>query len=202
MTREKIKIRKIENIAARQVTFSKRRRGLFKKAHELAVLCDADVGLIVFSSTNKLYEFSSTSNMMEIFGKYIWHPKNARKHSQPAPDSTEGVSSARLRKEIADNKKLLRFGEKIMEEIRQLQQKGDRLVEQNELLKQQVAEMMTIKGDERARALTFGDAPQEGGPRPPSPPCGPFAAAVGSSGGGPLECDGNSFDVSLKLGSF
>ncbi|CAA6659495.1 unnamed protein product [Spirodela intermedia] len=60
MTREKIKIRKIENIAARQVTFSKRRRGLFKKAHELAVLCDADVGLIVFSSTNKLYEFSST----------------------------------------------------------------------------------------------------------------------------------------------
>ncbi|CAA7395811.1 unnamed protein product [Spirodela intermedia] len=60
MAREKIKIRKIENTAARQVTFSKRRRGLFKKAQELAILCDVDVGLIVFSSTGKLYDFSST----------------------------------------------------------------------------------------------------------------------------------------------
>nr|GEZ40876.1 MADS-box protein AGL24-like [Tanacetum cinerariifolium] len=59
MAREKIKIKKIDNITARQVTFSKRRRGLLKKAQELAVLCDADVGLIVFSATGKLYEYSS-----------------------------------------------------------------------------------------------------------------------------------------------
>ena len=60
MVREKIKIMKIEKTAARQVTFSKRRRGLFKKAQELAVLCDVEVGLIVFSSTGKLHDFSST----------------------------------------------------------------------------------------------------------------------------------------------
>ena len=60
MVREKRKIRKIEKTAARQVTFSKRRRGLLKKAEELAVLCDVRVGLIVFSSTGKLYEYSST----------------------------------------------------------------------------------------------------------------------------------------------
>lgn len=60
MTRKKIKIKKIDNIAARQVTFSKRRRGLFKKAEELAVLCDADVALIVFSSTGKLFDFASS----------------------------------------------------------------------------------------------------------------------------------------------
>jgi len=60
MTRAKIKIKKIDNITARQVTFSKRRRGLFKKAEELSVLCDADVGLIVFSSTGKLFEYSSS----------------------------------------------------------------------------------------------------------------------------------------------
>jgi len=60
MTRAKIKIKKIDNITARQVTFSKRRRGLFKKAEELSVLCDADVGLIVFSSTGKLFDYSSS----------------------------------------------------------------------------------------------------------------------------------------------
>lgn len=60
MARAKIKIRKIDNITARQVTFSKRRRGLLKKAEELSVLCDADVALIIFSSTGKLYEYSSS----------------------------------------------------------------------------------------------------------------------------------------------
>lgn len=60
MAREKIKIKKIDNITARQVTFSKRRRGLIKKADELSVLCDAEVALIIFSATGKLFEFSSS----------------------------------------------------------------------------------------------------------------------------------------------
>ncbi|CAN1284596.1 MADS-box transcription factor 57 [Linum perenne] len=60
MGRGKIVIRKIEDSTSRQVTFSKRRSGLIKKAKELSVLCDAQVGLIVFSTTDKLYEFSST----------------------------------------------------------------------------------------------------------------------------------------------
>ncbi|KAE8701143.1 hypothetical protein F3Y22_tig00110548pilonHSYRG00344 [Hibiscus syriacus] len=59
MAREKIQIRKIDNNTARQVTFAKRRRGLFKKAEELAILCDADVALIIFSSTGKLFEYAS-----------------------------------------------------------------------------------------------------------------------------------------------
>lgn len=61
MGRGKIEIKKIENINSRQVTFSKRRAGLLKKAKELSVLCDAEVGVIIFSSTGKLYEFSSSS---------------------------------------------------------------------------------------------------------------------------------------------
>ncbi|RRT77955.1 hypothetical protein B296_00011066 [Ensete ventricosum] len=44
-----------------RVRFSKRRSGLFNKAFELAVLCDADVVLLVFSPGGKLYEFSSVS---------------------------------------------------------------------------------------------------------------------------------------------
>ena len=58
MGRGKIVIRKIDNSTSRQVTFSKRRKGLIKKAKELAILCDAEVGLVIFSSTGKLYEFA------------------------------------------------------------------------------------------------------------------------------------------------
>lgn len=60
MGRGKIEIKKIENLNSRQVTFSKRRAGLLKKANELAVLCDAEIAVIVFSNTGKLYEFSSS----------------------------------------------------------------------------------------------------------------------------------------------
>ncbi|KAL9328563.1 hypothetical protein ACSQ67_003566 [Phaseolus vulgaris] len=66
MAREKIQIRKIDNATARQVTFSKRRRGLFKKAEELSVLCDADVALIIFSSTGKLFEYSNSRSFFSI----------------------------------------------------------------------------------------------------------------------------------------
>ena len=60
MGRGKMEIKRIDNATSRQVTFSKRRSGLFKKAKELAILCDAEVGLIVFSSTGRLYDFAST----------------------------------------------------------------------------------------------------------------------------------------------
>ncbi|KAG6532136.1 MADS-box protein AGL42-like [Zingiber officinale] len=42
MVRGKMQMRRIENLASQQVTFSKHRRGLLKKAFELSVLCDAE----------------------------------------------------------------------------------------------------------------------------------------------------------------
>ncbi|KAK2990939.1 hypothetical protein RJ640_020916 [Escallonia rubra] len=59
MARGKIQIKKIENSTNRQVTYSKRRSGLFKKASELSVLCDAQVSIIMISSTRKLQEYIS-----------------------------------------------------------------------------------------------------------------------------------------------
>jgi hypothetical protein len=52
-------MRRIEDTTSRQVTFSKRRGGLFKKARELSVLCDAEVALLVFSTSTRarLYHF-------------------------------------------------------------------------------------------------------------------------------------------------
>ncbi|XP_038905098.1 agamous-like MADS-box protein AGL15 isoform X3 [Benincasa hispida] len=69
MGRGKIEIKRIENANSRQVTFSKRRAGLLKKAQELAILCDAEVAVIIFSNTGKLFEFSS-SGMKHTLARY------------------------------------------------------------------------------------------------------------------------------------
>ena len=66
MGRGKVELKKIENKINRQVTFTKRRNGLLKKAYELSILCDAEVALIVFSTGGKLYEFSSSSRHVSI----------------------------------------------------------------------------------------------------------------------------------------
>eukprot|EP00250_Pteridium_aquilinum_P021497 c25145_g2_i1 orf=217-1074(+) len=67
-------IRRIENKTSRQVTFSKRRSGLLKKAWELSVLCEASLAVIIFSPTGKLYEFASP-NMMKVVERYMTFSK-------------------------------------------------------------------------------------------------------------------------------
>ncbi|CAH9101921.1 unnamed protein product [Cuscuta epithymum] len=59
--RQKIEIKTIQNHASRQVTFSKRRAGIFKKAAELSVLCGAQVAVIVFSPKGKVFTFGDPS---------------------------------------------------------------------------------------------------------------------------------------------
>ncbi|GAV46985.1 hypothetical protein ZYGR_0C00270 [Zygosaccharomyces rouxii] len=59
MGRRKIEIQPIHEERNRTVTFIKRKAGLFKKAHELAVLCQVDVAVIILGSNNTFYEFSS-----------------------------------------------------------------------------------------------------------------------------------------------
>nr|AFM77907.1 MADS-box protein SVP [Brassica napus] len=128
MAREKIQIRKIDNATARQVTFSKRRRGLFKKAEELSVLCDADVALIVFSSTGKLFEFCSSS-MREVLERHNLQSKNLEKLDQPSLELqlVENSDHALLSKEIAEKSHRLRQmrGEELqglnIEELQQLE---------------------------------------------------------------------------------
>ncbi|NP_001311309.1 TDR6 transcription factor [Solanum lycopersicum] len=80
MGRGKIEIKKIENSTNRQVTYSKRRNGIFKKAKELTVLCDAKISLIMLSSTRKYHEYTSpnttTKKMIDQYqsalGVDIW----------------------------------------------------------------------------------------------------------------------------------
>jgi hypothetical protein len=59
MGRGSVEMKKMENRVNRRVTFSKRRRGFLEKAHELAVLCGAELAVIIFSESGKLFEYSN-----------------------------------------------------------------------------------------------------------------------------------------------
>ena len=67
MGRVRLQIKKIENTTNRQVTFSKRRNGLIKKAYELSVLCDVDVALIMFSPSGRPSFFSGNKRFAHFY---------------------------------------------------------------------------------------------------------------------------------------
>ncbi|KFY64582.1 hypothetical protein V497_01677 [Pseudogymnoascus sp. VKM F-4516 (FW-969)] len=82
MGRRKIEIKAIKDDRNRSVTFLKRKGGLFKKAHELSVLCSVDVAVIIFGNNKKLYEYSS-SDIGEILQRHNFYG-GANEHKGPS----------------------------------------------------------------------------------------------------------------------
>ncbi|KAG6519728.1 hypothetical protein ZIOFF_023235 [Zingiber officinale] len=84
MGRGKIEIKRIENSTNRQVTFSKRRNGIIKKAREISILCEAQVSVVIFSSSGKMSEYCSPSTtlpkVLERYqtnsGEKLWDAKH------------------------------------------------------------------------------------------------------------------------------
>ncbi|KAF8012210.1 hypothetical protein BT93_I0367 [Corymbia citriodora subsp. variegata] len=220
MAREKIQIKKIANATARQVTFSKRRRGLFKKAEELSVLCDADVALIIFSSSGKLFEYCSSS-MKEILERHHLQSKNLEKLDQPSLELqlVENSNYSRLSKEVADKSHQLRQmrGEELqglnIDELQQLEKsleagltcviekKGEKIMKEITDLQQKGAKLMEenkklkqqvteISGQKNA---TDSEIINEEGVSSES-----VTNICNSSSGPPQEDDCS--DISLKLG--
>ncbi|KAE8677466.1 Agamous-like MADS-box protein AGL15 [Hibiscus syriacus] len=139
MGRGKIEIKRIENANSRQVTFSKRRAGLLKKAKELAILCDAEVAVIIFSNTGKLFEYSS-SGMKKTFSRY-------NKCLQGSPE----IPLMEHKAEKQDSKET----ENLKDEVAKLQMKQLQLLGKNltsmslkelEVLEQQLSEgLLSVK---------------------------------------------------------
>ncbi|GLJ23977.1 hypothetical protein SUGI_0456070 [Cryptomeria japonica] len=96
MGRGKVQLKMIENRINRQVTFCKRKNGLLKKAWELSVLCDAEVALIIFSNSGKLYEFANTRDEK---GRFI----NRKKDGHDSPSKVDRDLQA---KEATNNQNL------------------------------------------------------------------------------------------------
>ncbi|KAL2477657.1 MADS-box domain-containing protein [Forsythia ovata] len=78
--RQRVNMARMENESNLQVTFSKRRAGLFKKASELSTLCGVDIGLIVFSPGEKAFSFGHP-NINAICDRFL-----SQNNAPPPPD--------------------------------------------------------------------------------------------------------------------
>nr|APP89658.1 APL3 [Panicum virgatum] len=133
MGRGPVQLRRIENKINRQVTFSKRRNGLLKKAHEISVLCDAEVALIVFSTKGRLYEYSSHESMEGILERYQRYSFEERAVLDPsiADQANWGDEYGRLKTKLDALQKSQRqlLGEQLdsltIKELQQLEQQLD-----------------------------------------------------------------------------
>ncbi|XP_027108199.1 MADS-box protein SOC1 isoform X1 [Coffea eugenioides] len=160
MVRGKTQMRRIENATSRQVTFSKRRNGLLKKAFELSVLCDAEVALIIFSPRGKLYEFGSSS-MKEIIERYQKHAKDVRANNPSAEQNMQQLKqeTASMVKKIelleASKRKLLGEGlvSCTVEELQQLERQLERSVNCIRARKMQVFQEQIEKLKEKEKVL-------------------------------------------------
>ena len=97
MGRKKIKIQPIKGERNRSATFLKRKAGLFKKAHELAVLTDSDVAVLVFNRNGKLAEFCS-GNIEEFLLRYTEYSGTVERRG---PEHFAGLDDQALEQERA-----------------------------------------------------------------------------------------------------
>ncbi|CAN0929206.1 Agamous-like MADS-box protein AGL70 [Linum grandiflorum] len=167
MGRRKVELKRIDDKSSRQVTFSKRRKGLIKKAAEISVLCDVHLALAVFSPAGRLFDFSSGDSFSKIVSRY----KSLTE--EVAPDDTEdtdnefaGISPTGLleiiqryvvddaaedqltvnnlvqlenRVGLALTKIKERKMQLMLEPLQTLQEQENKLREENEQLKEQIA---------------------------------------------------------------
>ncbi|XP_026443088.1 floral homeotic protein PMADS 1-like [Papaver somniferum] len=130
MGRAKIEIKYIENSAYRQASYSKRRSGITKKATELTVLCDAQVCVVMFSSTGKLHEYVSPSTTLkEFFDRYqretrvdLWAAEQEALQEELRAQQEIG---RRLKKEISQRTGQDDLSELSIEELRGLEENLD-----------------------------------------------------------------------------
>ncbi|XP_010417244.2 PREDICTED: agamous-like MADS-box protein AGL61 [Camelina sativa] len=116
--RQKIPMVKIKKESHRQVTFSKRRAGLFKKASELCTLCGAEIGIIVFSPAKKPFSFGHPS-VESLLDRYLSRNNiSLAQTQQPQGNSAAGcelnMQLTQILSEVEDEKKK----GQAMEEIR------------------------------------------------------------------------------------
>ncbi|XP_076883317.1 agamous-like MADS-box protein FUL-L [Bidens hawaiensis] len=161
MGRGRVQLKRIENKISRQVTFSKRRTGLLKKAHEISVLCEADVALIVFSTKGKLFEYSTHSSMEAILERYERYSYAEKLLTGPEAE-TQGswtLESSKLRTKIDVLEKNIRHygGEDLeplnLRELQSVEQQLDTALKRIRTRKNQVMHESILELHKKERAL-------------------------------------------------
>ncbi|KAL0002603.1 hypothetical protein SO802_016384 [Lithocarpus litseifolius] len=165
MVRGKTQMRRIENATSRQVTFSKRRNGLLKKAFELSVLCDAEVAIIIFSPRGKLYEFASFS-MQETIERYRRHTKDTQTNNKSIEQNMQHLKheAATMMKKIehleVSKRRLLGegLGTCSLEELQQIEEQLERSVSSIRARKAQVFKEQIEQLKEKEKVLAAENA--------------------------------------------
>ncbi|XP_010518186.1 PREDICTED: agamous-like MADS-box protein AGL6 [Camelina sativa] len=162
MGRGRVEMKRIENTINRQVTFSKRRNGLMKKAYELSVLCDAEVALIIFSSRGKLYEFGSVgiARTIQRYNRcYNCSLGNNNKPEETTQSWTQEVTKLKSKYEslVRTNRNLLGedLGEMGVKELQALERQLEGALTATRQRKTQV--MMEEMEDLRKKERQLGD---------------------------------------------
>nr|UBT84126.1 MADS-affecting flowering-related transcription factor 1 [Arabis montbretiana] len=177
MGRRKIEIKRIEKKSTRQVAFSKRRNGLIEKARQLSILCESSIAVLIVSTSGKLYNYSSGSNMTKIIHSYeIQHAdelkaldlaektRNYLPHKEllelvqsslEEPNvgnvSVDFLTSVEEQLETALSVIRARKAELMMELMNTLQEKEKLLIEENQVLASQMGRnTYLVTDDERA----------------------------------------------------
>ncbi|XP_058737241.1 MADS-box protein SOC1-like [Vicia villosa] len=177
MVRGKTQMKRIENATSRQVTFSKRRNGLLKKAFELSVLCDAEVALIIFSPRGKLYEFSS-SCMQDTIERYRRNTRSAqplqRSDEQNMQNLKQETASLMKKIELLEASKRKLMGEGLgscsLEELQQIEQQLEKSVSTVRARKNQVYKNQIEQLKEKEKALLAENSRLSKQPQPPPLP--------------------------------
>lgn len=125
MGRRKIEMKMVKDSSSRQVTFSKRRTGLFKKANELATLCAAQVAIVVFSPGGKPFSFGHPS-VEEVADRFLNQdapPKHSiPSHPEPPAQPQDDSTVDNLNQQLAELLKQLEIekqkGEKLEKDIK------------------------------------------------------------------------------------
>ncbi|PRQ17879.1 putative transcription factor MADS-MIKC family [Rosa chinensis] len=182
MVRGKTQMKRIENAASRQVTFSKRRNGLLKKAFELSVLCDAEVALIIFSTRGKLYEFSSCSSLNNTIDRFQKRVKDQGLSGKAVQDhdhmelANEDTSSMAKRIEFIESSKRKLLGDGLescsIDELQQIENQLERSLakirdRKNLMLREQI-ELM--KEEEKSLLKQNVELREKCGMQPIGPP--------------------------------
>ncbi|KAF5442434.1 hypothetical protein F2P56_035091 [Juglans regia] len=146
MGRVKLEIKRIENNTNRQVTFSKRRNGLIKKAYELSILCDIDIALIMFSPSGRLSHFSGKRRIEDVFTRFINLPDQEREQAVVEKgrhcdlQNKEQYLLRTLQKLRSENDIALQIANPaaVNSEIEELQQEIGRLQQQLQMAEEQI----------------------------------------------------------------
>ncbi|CAL0319491.1 unnamed protein product [Lupinus luteus] len=100
MGRRKIEIKMVKDLNTRQVTFSKRRSGLFKKANELSIMCGCELAIVMFSHGNKPYSYGHPN--VDAVAAKILHQEEPNPNSVQCSSSSNDETLNKLNEELAD----------------------------------------------------------------------------------------------------